>query len=106
MESSMRFEKARELPYESTTEQLRADIDSGRTGDKVPGLDPAAAPLGTDEEAAGTPVRGGAVTAARINERSRELHQPQVGRGLGSTWILIAFVLLLAVGIFSWVLLR
>jgi hypothetical protein len=36
--------------------RLRADIDSGKTGDKTPGLDPAAAPLGTDDEAAGTPV--------------------------------------------------
>jgi len=35
--------------------RLRAAIDSGRTRDKVPGFDPAAAPLGTDEESAGTP---------------------------------------------------
>jgi hypothetical protein len=33
--------------------QLEGDIDAGRTGDKSPGEDPAAAPLGTDEEAAG-----------------------------------------------------
>ena len=37
---------------------LRADIDRGRTRDKVNVNDPAAAPLGTDEEAAGTPCRG------------------------------------------------
>jgi len=36
--------------------QIRADIDGGRTGDKVAAIDHAAAPLGTDEEAAGTPV--------------------------------------------------
>ena len=35
--------------------RLRAAIDSSRTRDKVPGFDPAAAPLGTDEESAGTP---------------------------------------------------
>jgi hypothetical protein len=35
---------------------IRRAIDSGRTGDKVDFPDPAAAPLGTDEEAAGTPV--------------------------------------------------
>ena len=46
--------------------QLRADIDSGRTGDKVAAIDHAAAPLGTDEEAAGTPV------AAEIIARVRE----------------------------------
>jgi hypothetical protein len=38
------------------TSRLRADIDAGRTGDKTPGEDPTAAPLGTDEEAAGTPI--------------------------------------------------
>lgn len=37
-------------------DQLRADIDAGRTGDKVDFLDPAAAPLGTDAEAGGTPT--------------------------------------------------
>jgi hypothetical protein len=38
----------------ATTAQLKADINSGRTGDKVGGFDPAASPLGTDEEAGGT----------------------------------------------------
>src|SRR3954451_14721193 len=33
----------------------RAATDRGLTGDKVPGFDPAAAPLGTDAESAGTP---------------------------------------------------
>jgi hypothetical protein len=37
-------------------DQLRWAIDRGRTGDKVAYPDPAAAPLGTDEEAAGTPI--------------------------------------------------
>jgi hypothetical protein len=36
--------------------KLRRDIDAGRTGDKSPGMDSATAPLGTDDEAAGTPV--------------------------------------------------
>lgn len=38
-----------------TTEQLRDRIDRGLAGDKVPMPDPAAAPLGTDAEAAGAP---------------------------------------------------
>jgi hypothetical protein len=37
----------------ATVAQLKDDIDRGRTGDKVGGLDPGAAPLGTDEEAGG-----------------------------------------------------
>ncbi len=36
--------------------ELRDAIDSGKTGDKVPARDPAAAPLHTDAEAAGTPT--------------------------------------------------
>ena len=39
----------------ATTNRLKADIDSGRTGDKVAFPDPSAAPLGTDDEAAGSP---------------------------------------------------
>ena len=35
---------------------LRARIDAGRARDKVGAEDPSAAPLGTDEEAAGTPI--------------------------------------------------
>lgn len=38
-----------------TTDRLRHDIDRGRGGDKVDNIDPAAAPLGTDDEAAGKP---------------------------------------------------
>jgi hypothetical protein len=38
-----------------TTDELRVDIDSGSTGDKVDWPDSATAPLGTDDEAAGTP---------------------------------------------------
>lgn len=34
--------------------QVRGDIQKGMTGDKVPGFDPAAAPMETDAEAAGT----------------------------------------------------
>ncbi len=49
--------------------RLRADIDSGRTGDKVPASDPAAAPLGTDAEAGGNPMDPGELREARRNER-------------------------------------
>ena len=39
-----------------TISRLRADVDRGKTRDKVAFPDPAAAPLGTDEEAAGAPL--------------------------------------------------
>jgi hypothetical protein len=39
----------------ATAAALRGQIDRGETGDKVAFPDPAAAPLGTDAEAGGTP---------------------------------------------------
>jgi hypothetical protein len=51
-----------------TTAQLRDDIQSGRTGDKVPGFDPAAAPLGADDEAGGTPPLPREIAQARAQE--------------------------------------
>jgi len=38
----------------TTTDAYRDRIDAGETGDKIAFPDPATAPLGTDEEAAGT----------------------------------------------------
>jgi hypothetical protein len=39
----------------STSAQLRHGITTGRARDKVSNIDPAAAPLGTDDEAGGNP---------------------------------------------------
>jgi hypothetical protein len=61
-------------PRGATTDQLRDDIDAGRAGDKVRFPDPAAAPLGTDEEAAGTPVDPHVLAATR--ERERRVEKP------------------------------
>lgn len=47
-----------------TTDQLRHEIDSGRTGDKADWPDPAAAPLGTDDEASGNPPNSETVRKA------------------------------------------
>jgi hypothetical protein len=51
-----------------TTAKLKHDIDRGRAGDKVDAIDPAAAPLGTDEEAAGTPPPPDAIAQAHMHE--------------------------------------
>ncbi len=50
-----------------TVEQLRGAIDSGRTGDKVAVVDPAAAPLGSDGEAAQGHDEAGLATARRAS---------------------------------------
>ncbi len=53
--------------------------------------DPAIAPLGTDEEAAGTPVSSDVVAQAL----RQELRPPGHGKGqagLGAAWILVGFI--------------
>jgi hypothetical protein len=52
----------------STSEQLRHDIDSGLTGDKAPGFDPAAAPMGADAEAGGAAPTAAEIAQAREAE--------------------------------------
>jgi len=54
----------------TNVDKLRDDIDRGRTGDKVDVSDPAAAPLGTDDEAAGTPVTSARTRLAQSSARS------------------------------------
>lgn len=51
------------------------------TGDKVPFPDPAAAPLGTDEEAAGTPPGKAEVRQAMRHERGDSSEAPAVAAG-------------------------
>lgn len=55
----------------ATSEQLRDDIDSGRTGDKVRGRDPSAAPLGTDDEAGGESNEPEDISRSRQRERRK-----------------------------------
>lgn len=52
----------------ATSDRLREDIDRGAAADKVAFLDPAAAPLGTDDEAAGTPPTREQVNRAQAAE--------------------------------------
>ncbi|MDB5512600.1 MAG: hypothetical protein JWR08_2083 [Enterovirga sp.] len=58
-----------------TTAQLKADIDSGRTGDKVGVFDPGLSPLGTDDEAAGTPAEPHRIRLARRLETAQRWAQ-------------------------------
>ena len=52
-----------------TTAMLKADIDSGATGDKTEVFDPGLSPLGTDDEAAGRPPSAKRIELARRYER-------------------------------------
>src|SRR5215212_7405121 len=51
-----------------TSAMLKADIDSGRTGDKIGELDPGLSSLGTDDEAAGQPPSAFRIALARYYE--------------------------------------
>ncbi|MDX2204154.1 MAG: hypothetical protein NW223_15490 [Hyphomicrobiaceae bacterium] len=66
-----------------TTDKLRHDIDAGHGADKVAASDPAAAPLGTDDEAAGTPPSRDAVRLARAHGLGRRSLTQKPGHGAG-----------------------
>src|SRR3954468_9777249 len=51
-----------------TSAMLKADINSGRNGDKVGGFDPGLSSLGTDDEAAGRPPSPFRIALARYHE--------------------------------------
>jgi hypothetical protein len=80
-----------------TAEQLRQRIDSGATGDKVAFPDPAAVPLGADEEAAGTPLSREALARAHADEvRPAAAERPRTsGRWLGVALIVAGATLLI-----------
>ncbi|NDU99782.1 hypothetical protein [Pseudoroseicyclus tamaricis] len=92
-----------------TTSQLRDDIDRGGAGDKVAFEDPSAAPLGTDDEAAGTPPTKAQVDAAARAETHRaepartvkgpdDLQSPKAsGSSHVGTWIAIAAAVIIIV---------
>jgi hypothetical protein len=75
-----------------TTEQLRIAIDRGYSGDKVDAADPAAAPLGTDDEAGGTPNTKEQVRLASKHELDRRPNQTRQHKsGLGHAWWLVGY---------------
>lgn len=55
----------------AVADELRTRIDAGETADKVNHPDPAAAPLGTDAEAAGTPTDPAAMRRTATKETAR-----------------------------------
>lgn len=80
----------------SNVEQLRADIDAGRTGDKVAYPDPAAAPLGADDEAANSSHQDTSATRQAAHAPERQQAEARSGTPDGNpgarsrTWIYVA----------------
>ncbi|MBB5764204.1 hypothetical protein ABEV34_14075 [Methylorubrum rhodesianum] len=92
-----------------TSAQLKAEIDSGRTGDKIPAHDPGLSPLGTDDEAAGRPSSSSRIAMARDEEtgprrvragRMRTGHG--TNRGVMSAYYGIIAAAALTVGLVIW----
>jgi hypothetical protein len=82
------------------TDQLRIAIDQGHGADKVDAPDPAAAPLGTDDEAGGTSNdrdQVGLAAAYEIRARPKQARQRQ--GGLGHAWWLIGFTVLAGISV-------
>jgi len=90
---------------DGSVERLRVDIDRGRTGDKVDWPDPAAAPLGTDDEAAGTPVAASMGGAVHRAETATPSVPRQKRHGLGAAWVVIAVAVVFAAVVIGWYLL-
>lgn len=83
-----------------TTEQLRIAIDRGQAGDKVDFPDPAAAPLGTDDEAGGHSNTPAQVRLAAAHELTRAPKQKrQDYAGLGHAWWLVGYTIVTGVAI-------
>jgi hypothetical protein len=86
-----------------TVDQIRHAIDQGRGADKVAFPDPATVPLGTDEEAGGTPPSA----AERAQAARHEVgdHHPAPDRAknprasISSTWLGIGVGALAAVAL-------
>ena len=83
-------------------DQLKADIDSGKAGDKIAWPDPAMAPLGTDDEAAGTPPTPDQVRSASRQETGAGVTSAaQGGKGLGPSWWLVGITILIGLTILA-----
>jgi hypothetical protein len=87
---------------DGSVQRLRADIDRGRTGDKVDWPDPAAAPLGTDDEAGGAPTAARTGAAVRQAESLRAGVPRQNRDGIGSAWVMIAVTIVIAAVVIGW----
>lgn len=83
-----------------TTARLRDDIDRGAGADKVAWTDPAAAPLGTDAEAAGAPPGRDQVARAQADEtRARPGPKRPHGSRAGPLILILGVVIAIAVAL-------
>jgi len=102
----MAAKRAEKIPQDPpTVDRMREDIDRGSTREKVPWPDPAAAPMGTDEEAAGEPpskAERGMEAEARPDPVSVERREPSAVGTYVVIAIIVGFAILaIAVGLLN-----
>jgi hypothetical protein len=88
-----------------TIERLNHDVDRGRGGNKVNVIDPAAAPLGSDEEAAGTPLAAEAVAKAHEEEIVSAPARSERDGGAGPVVVYASLILAIGAVLISGILL-
>lgn len=71
-----------------TTAMLKADIDSGATGDKVAAYDPGLSQLGTDDEAAGNAPSHERIALARQTEAASLKVRRAAKPDGGNSWVI------------------
>ncbi len=91
----------------ATVAQLKADIDGDRTGAKVDYPDPGLSPLGTTDEAGGTPNPPELV--AEVREREQKIgaiakQQEEAETRRPGVWVAIAVAAVIAIALLVWVL--
>lgn len=94
------------MAHGSNVDQLRNDIDQGRTGEKRPRRDAdfpdvAAAPLGTDDEAAGIRPNPQITAQVRRAEQAKgEAHEDDRGSWLWHFLAIIGVAIAICVGLY------
>jgi hypothetical protein len=96
----MRSQRKRSGPTVTTSAQLRHAITTGQSRDKTSNIDPAAAPLGTDDEAAGNPPSRHEIDLAAQEELTSD-PVPSQPMEKSPIIILIGAAALLAIG--TWI---
>lgn len=91
---------------DANAQQVRDDIDAGRTRDKVDHPDPATAPLGTDAEAGGAPAP---VQPRSTDRQPTQDETPASNRRFGAPrpetarpWLIAALVAIVVVAGLVW----
>ena len=74
-----------------TTAMLKADIDSGATGDKVAAYDPGLSQLGTDDEAAGNAPSPDRIALARKTEAAPAKARKAARSEGANAWVTAAY---------------